>query len=112
MKIVIGDEYGGAPISFSAAVYAELGIEWDGFGFLNGEKMGLGLEAGAGGGGDESMAYRANPRLVAVVEKLGVRAAAEDGYSLKIVEIPDGVKWVVYDFDGREEVHEVHRSWG
>ena len=110
MKIVISDECGGAPISFSAAVYAELGIEWDGFGFLNGEKMGLGLEAGAGGG-DDSMLYRANSQLVAVVEKLGVRRATADGYSLKIVEIPDDVEWVVYDFDGREEVHEVHRVW-
>ena len=105
MKIVISDECGGAPISFSAAVYAELGIEWDGFGFLGAQDLGMPASDW------DVMPYRANPQLAAVVEKLGVRRATADGLSLKIVEIPDDVEWAVYDFDGREEVHEVHRVW-
>lgn len=53
---------------------------------------------------------RNDPDLVAAVETLG--ADAHGRYAdLKIVEVPDGVDWYIYDYDGSEEVHEKHRSW-
>ena len=53
---------------------------------------------------------RNDPVLVEVVEQLGDLA---NGYysKLKIVEIPDDVKWYIHDYDGLEEVHEEHRKW-
>lgn len=53
---------------------------------------------------------RADPLLVQVVEELGEEA---DGAcaSLRIVEIPDDVKWFIDDYDGQETIREEHRSW-
>ncbi|MBX3347748.1 MAG: hypothetical protein KF747_03300 [Nitrospira sp.] len=53
---------------------------------------------------------RDDERLVQVVEEL--RAAA-NGHAadLKVVEIPDGVQWVINKTDGVEHVSEVHRTW-
>lgn len=54
---------------------------------------------------------RADPDLVKVVEELGDRANGQFA-SLKIVEIPDDVKWYIYGPDfGNESIHEVHRVW-
>lgn len=50
---------------------------------------------------------RNDPDLVAAVEELG-KGAGED---LKIVEIPDSVKWVIQDYDGAEWIAEQHRTW-
>lgn len=54
---------------------------------------------------------RNDPDLIKVVEEFGEKA--NDTYSkLEIVEIPDDVKsWEIEDYDGRESVHETHRSW-
>ena len=50
------------------------------------------------------------PTLVQVVEELG--SQANDRHSiLKIVEIPDDVKWIVEEYDGKEWVAEEHRKW-
>jgi len=53
---------------------------------------------------------RNDPDLIAVVEKLGENA---DGFGseLKIVDIPDDIKWYIYNYDGMETVHEEHRTW-
>lgn len=53
---------------------------------------------------------RGDPRLVQVVEQLGAEAIGHYA-DLKIVEIPDDVDWVIEDYDGREWVAEVHRTW-
>ena len=53
---------------------------------------------------------RADPLLVQVVEELGDKANGSHA-KLKIVEIPDGVKWEIDQYDGMESVDEVHRSW-
>ena len=53
---------------------------------------------------------RNDPDLVAVVEELGMAADGRHA-SLKIVEIPDDVEWDISEYDGMEEIHEVHRSW-
>lgn len=89
MKVVINRCFGG--FGLSPAAYKELGLEWDGFGFAYDKD-------------------RANPALVNVVEKLGEKA--NGAYAdLCIVEIPPRVKWEITDYDGYEQVEEVHRTW-
>lgn len=53
---------------------------------------------------------RNDPLLVRVVEEMG---SAADGpcASLKVIEIPDDVAWVIEDYDGSEHVAETHRTW-
>lgn len=53
---------------------------------------------------------RTNPKLVECVEKLGPAASAT--YSaLHVVKIPDDVKWTITEYDGIEQVEEIHRVW-
>lgn len=51
---------------------------------------------------------RNDPCLVEVVEELGTNGRYGD---LKIVEIPDDVKWYISEDHGIEEIHEQHRKW-
>lgn len=53
---------------------------------------------------------RADPDLIAVIEEMG---AAANGWAaeIAIVEIPDDVKWHIYEYDGLEHVAENHRTW-
>lgn len=48
--------------------------------------------------------------LVAIVENLGLEADGRYA-SLKVVEIPDGVDWMIQDYDGIEWIAEKHRTW-
>ena len=48
--------------------------------------------------------------LVSTVEELGNQADTCVS-RLKVVEIPDDVKWEIGNYDGLESVHERHRSW-
>lgn len=75
----------------SESAYHELGIPWDGYGLKYDDK-------------------RADPELVAAVEKLGV-AANGDFADLRVVEIPDDVEWEIVESDGLEHVAEKHRKW-
>ena len=53
---------------------------------------------------------RDDPDLVKVVEELGNEA--NGAYAeLKVVEIPDDVKWYIHEYDGIECINEVHRTW-
>lgn len=89
MKIVVNRCYGG--YSLSKAAYEEMKLPWDNYGYA--------FE------GD-----RSNPTLVATVEKLG--DAANGKYAqLEVVEIPDDIKWEIEEYDGREWVREVSRTW-
>ena len=89
MKVVVNRCWGG--YGLSEAAYAELGIPWDKYGFQMGDD-------------------RTNPRLIAVVEKLGPLASGLLA-KLVVVEIPDGVEWEIDNYDGMERVEEKHRSW-
>jgi hypothetical protein len=53
---------------------------------------------------------RNDPILVEVVNELGEKA---DGYcaELKIVEIPDDVKWTIEEYDGKEWIAADHPTW-
>jgi hypothetical protein len=54
---------------------------------------------------------RANKFLVETIEELGSKAASGPFAKLKIVEVPDDVKWHIAEFDGWEWVAENHRTW-
>jgi len=102
MKVVINSCYGG--FSLSKAVYGELGIEWDGYGYLSNEKLGISSE--------NYNAYRFDPGLISAIEKVGIENAGGLCAELSIVDIPDEISWEISDYDGWERVEECHRSWG
>jgi len=54
---------------------------------------------------------RNDPCLVEVVEELGDLANGPFS-ELRVVEVPDDVKWIIEEYDGREWVAEQHRKWG
>lgn len=54
---------------------------------------------------------RDDPMLVLAVETLGSKQASGMFAELRIVEIPDGVKWEIEENDGNEWVAEAHRTW-
>ena len=89
MKIVINKCFGGFGLSESA--YKELGMKWDGYGFNFSDD-------------------RTNPALVSCVENLGPIASGKLA-DLKVVEIPDDVKWQIEDDNGVEIVREISRFW-
>jgi len=53
---------------------------------------------------------RNDPALVEVVEELGEKSFGHCA-KLKVVEVPDGVKWQIDEYDGHESVEEAHQSW-
>jgi hypothetical protein len=53
---------------------------------------------------------RADPKLVQVVEELGEEANGACA-KLKVVKIPNGVKYEISEYYGIETIEEVHRSW-
>lgn len=91
MKIVINTRFGGFGLSEEAyARLQELGVK-DPWIFYRDEN-------------------RNNPLLVQVVEELGEKANG-DHASLRVVEIPDDVKWEIVEYDGNEHIAEQHRKW-
>ena len=89
MKVVINGCYGGYSLSDEALAY-------------------LGIPGGSRYAYDDD---RTNPKLVECVEKLGEAASYGLGSSLYVVEVPDDVKWTITEYDGVEQVEEVHRVW-
>lgn len=89
MKVAVNHCYGG--FSVTKQVYDELGIEWDGYGYIN-------LE-------------RSDPKLIEAIEKVGAKLSSGRCAKIEIVEIPDDVKYFIDEYDGYESIHEEHRSW-
>lgn len=54
---------------------------------------------------------RTHDLVVGVVEALGSEANGPHA-DLKVVEVPDDVKWHIDEYDGIEHVAEDHRTWG
>jgi hypothetical protein len=101
MKIVVNRCFGG--FSVSEAVYKEIGVEWDGFGYLENEDLGI--------TSDHYMDYRAAKALIDAIEKIGEGEAGGSMSELRVKEIPDNVDWEISNYDGMESIEEVHRSW-
>ena len=114
MKIVINRKHGGFSLSEEAVL-------------LYGDRKGLNIianqdekiktitryyfnEVKEENGFGEWEIERNDPVFVEVVEQLGDLA---NGYysKLKVVEVPDDIKWYISDYDGLEEVHEEHKKW-
>lgn len=53
---------------------------------------------------------RSDEDLIRVIEEFGEEANGNFS-ELKIVEIPDDVKFIIEDYDGIEHIAEVHRTW-
>lgn len=53
---------------------------------------------------------RDDPALVQVVEELGEKSSDRHA-SLRVIEIPEGVSWLIEEYDGLEHVAERHRTW-
>ncbi|MFA5048596.1 MAG: hypothetical protein WC516_06250 [Patescibacteria group bacterium] len=101
MEIVINACYGG--FSVSKAVYDELGLKWDGYGYIDGETLGLKDKFGD--------SYRTNKQLINAIKKVGLKKASGKFASLKIIEIPNNIEWEIDEYDGIETVHEKHDVW-
>ena len=53
---------------------------------------------------------RDDPTLVKIVEQMGESAGTMYA-ELKVVEVPDNVKWHICEYDGIEHIAEDHRTW-
>lgn len=130
MKIVINSCYGGFSLSSAAVLrYAELkGItlyqENCSFGMPHFYKVPVAeyhkiydsakLGQTSSSVFDLYFSYRDIERtdscLIQTVMELG--SLANDDYSkLTIVDIPDDIKYTIEEYDGREHVAEIHRTW-
>jgi hypothetical protein len=98
VKIVINKCYGGFGLSNDVIRELELNDEWP-------DNSSFDIES------DNYEAWRADPRLISAIEKIGVIGSSGWYTKLKIVEIPDGVDWRISEYDGMEHVYETHRTW-
>lgn len=85
MKVVINEGFGGFGLSREAEEYLN-GNWWDYY------------------------ENRSDPKLVLCVEELGAKANGMFSH-LKVVEIPDGVDYIIQEYDGMESIAERHRTW-
>jgi hypothetical protein len=106
-KVVINTRHGGFGLCHEACLRArELGLPVT----LKGEMYSDGSGPAIGSGLDQWDIKRDDPRLVQIVEEMGSEAGGVFA-ELKIVEVPDDVKWEIGEYDGAEWVQEVHRTW-
>lgn len=113
MKVVINCDFGGFGLSNEAMrEYGRLkGLNLvedgpDEYGFIHFYKDAIGEDSYF----TEREIDRSDPALVSVVETMG-EASFGKYANLKIVEIPDDVKWYVQEYDGMEHIAEEHRTW-
>lgn len=118
-KVVINSEYGGFGLSDEAfeKLLDRKGIAWE----KQMNSYGTAIDYYHAGHLDDDAYYlsyydffdydnRADPDLVAIVEALGKKSWGQYAV-LKIVDIPDDVKWHIEEYDGLEHVAEDHRIW-
>jgi len=115
MKVAINNDFGGFSLSDKAfeMLLDRKGIEWEKCedklssyyyekGHLNDDNFYICSY--------DKYEDRGDKDLISIIEELG-----EDSWgnyaSLKIVEIPDDVKWEIKEYDGSEWIAEVHRTW-
>lgn len=62
------------------------------------------------GGLNPNYRDRTNSNLIRVIEELGPYSY---GYCciLKVIHIPDDIRYTIMEYDGCESVHEEHRTW-
>lgn len=111
VKVAINRKYGGFGLSREALEY--LGVDPEsnlisGHGFISLEDLG---EEQSDDCEEDTRRLRTHPRLIECIETLGADRASGQLTSLKIVTIPDGVDWVIKDYDGAEWIAEKHRTW-
>ena len=114
MKVVINSSYGAFSLSEEAhALYAEL----KGYNLIKAECFGYQTffknEVKDENLVDDWTFDRNDPYLVQVVETLGEKAGHGKRCKLKVVEIPDDVKWYIDNREqgGGEYIAEEHRTW-
>lgn len=91
MKVVINTCYGGFRLSYEALkLYKD----------LSGKKEVHDMDI-----------ERNDPILIDIIETLGIEKSSSGYAELKIVDIPDGIKYNICKYDGKEWVAEVHRTW-
>ena len=100
MKIVINRCYGGFGLSDQCAI--ALGAILKQVGDFFYQEFPKGKK-------DED--YRTNAKLIKFMETKGSEWCSGSFAKLKVVEVPDGVKWKIKNYDGMETIEEVHRSW-
>ena len=114
MKVAINADYGGFSLSPAAMkLFIEMGYtepHWDEAPDYGGHKSRKAAIKAA-------IAYgfvcceRNDKRLIHTIEALGTKKASGKCANIKIVEIPDDVKFTVEEYDGSEWVAEVHHTW-
>ena len=114
MKVVINSSYGAFGLSEEAHIlYAKLKgykiIKEEFFGYPTLFKNEVTDENLI----DDWTFDRSDPYLVQVVETLGEKAGHGKRCKLKVVEIPDGIKWYIDNREqgGGEYIAEEHRTW-
>lgn len=100
MKVVINRCYGGFELSNECAI--TLGAVLKQFGDYFYQEFPNGKCA---------QDYRTDPKLIHLMETKGSEWCSGSFACLKVVEVPDDIKWEIHDYDGMETIEEVHRSW-
>ncbi len=59
---------------------------------------------------DDEPAFRSHPLVVECIETLGDKADGSCA-AIEIVEVPDGIDFIIDEYDGLEQVAEAHRTW-
>lgn len=54
---------------------------------------------------------RTDPDLISAIEAVGLKESSGSCADLRIIEIPDDIKYEIDDYDGIETIHERHQTW-
>ena len=109
-KILINTDVGGFSLSLEAK---ELYLKEKGFSYTVtenrswGEYLILPQELNA----TLYLLLRDDPVLIRIFEQIGSERFSADYCTIKIVEIPDDVQWIICESNGYEWVAEKHRTW-